>query len=578
VPDAHPTALANRACARALLHALAQSGVRHVVVAPGSRSTALAMAAYEHPDLQLTVHWDERGAAFFALGIGRATGLPAVWITTSGTAVANGMPAAVEADADGVSLLLLTADRPPNLRETGANQTIRQPGFFADLARWSFDLPVPLADLDPSAWATAGAYAAMSAQHPHPGPVHLNAPFAKPLWPDPSAPPPTPPPSAPSYAFAQTCPPTDGLAAALRGVERGIVIAGRLRSRSEADTAQRLADHLAWALLPDVCSQARLGASAAAAQHDLALASDAFLGESRPDGVVLVGAMPTSSRLLRLLDASRPQVWASVTPYPVRIDPYHRCTHALTGDVTRTLLQLAGALPSRPGGPWADRWHRASQAAWDAVRPLLQGNALSEPTTAYALSTLLPAGEPLIVAASLPIRDLQTFAASDGARVPVYANRGASGIDGTIATAAGVARGTGSGATLLIGDLALLHDLNSLALLASLPERVVVVCVNNDGGGIFGALPVAAYGASDGTDPFECLFGTPHGLTFGAAAQQFGLAYACPNSTSAFHAAYTDALARQRATLIEIQTRRQDQTRTDLLAAARQAIDSMQGG
>ncbi len=142
-------ALANRDYAHALMQSFVGSGVRHVVCCPGSRSTALAMAAWDHADLDLTVHWDERGAAFFALGIGRATGIPAVWITTSGTAIANGMPAAVEADADDVPLVLLTADRPPELRHTGANQTIHQPGFFASVARWDIDLPTPRADGDP---------------------------------------------------------------------------------------------------------------------------------------------------------------------------------------------------------------------------------------------------------------------------------------------------------------------------------------------------------------------------------------------------------------------------------------------
>lgn len=575
MPDAPPTALANRACARALIDAFVASGVRHAVLCPGSRSTPLAMAAHEHPDLDLTVHFDERGAAFFALGIGRATGVPAVWITTSGTAVANGMPAAVEAHADDVPLLLVTADRPPELRRTGANQTIDQPGFFDRVARWSLDLPVPRPTLDARAWATAGAQAAFRAQHPHAGPVHLNAPFAKPLWPDPDAPPPDAPPTAPRHAFALAEAPLGDLPEALAECTCGLIVAGRLRSAREADAARALADRLGWPLVADVCSQARLGAGLPAAHHDLALASDAWLDAHLPDAVVLAGAMPVSMRLLRLLERARPAVWASVRSGPDRVDPHHRATHVLTGSVAATLGALAAACAPQAPGRWAADWHAAADAAWRAVEPLVGSETLSEPALAYRLSRLLPPGEALVAAASMPIRDVQTFGAADGARACVYANRGASGIDGTVATAAGVARATARGATLLIGDLALLHDLNSLALLRALPERVVVVCVNNDGGGIFGALPVAAYGAATGSDPFERLFGTPHGTGFADAARQFELAYAAPTTAPAFERAYAAALARRGSTLIEVATDRRDGVRDHLIAAAARAASAL---
>lgn len=583
---------ANRAHARALIQSLVDSGVRFVVCCPGSRSTALAMAAFEHPDLDLTVHWDERGASFFALGIARATGIPAVWITTSGTAVANGMPAAVEADADDVPLLLLTADRPPELRQTGANQTIHQPGFFDRVARWSMDLPAPHADGDPRSWATSGAQAVYRAQHPHAGPVHLNAPFRKPLWPSPDAQAAGSTPTTPRHAFAQAAAPVDEVARALLGIECGIVVAGRLAPGDLAgpagparsaqaedvspacDAAYRLGERLNWPVLADVGSQGRLG-DGRALHHDLALASSDFADTHQPDAILLVGGMPVSGRVLRFLESAQPRVWARINSGPDRIDPYHRATHVLVGDIAATLDALAGAVPQRDAGDWLAGWRDASDAAWHVVHPLL--DTLTEPGLAHRLTQLLPKDDPLVIAASMPIRNVDTFAPTDGPRVRVFANRGASGIDGTVATAAGIAHATGRGTTVLIGDLALLHDLNSLAMLRDLPERLVVVLVNNDGGGIFGQLPIAAFGADEHADPFERLFGTPHGMKFSGAARQFGLNYSAPESLSGFADAYRGALARETSTLIEVRIPRTDGTRHTALEGIRRSEQSRAG-
>ncbi len=571
--SASEQAFANRAHARALIQSLVDSDVRYAVCSPGSRSTALAMAAFECPDLDVTVHWDERGAAFFALGIGRSVGTPCAWITTSGTAVANGMPAAVEADADDVPLLLLTADRPPELRQTGANQTIHQPGFFDRVARWSADLPTPHADADPRGWATSGAQAVYRAQHPHAGPVHLNAPFRKPLWAPPGASPAEQQPSTPRHAFSASAAPVQRLVRALEDVERGIIVAGRLTSVAQADAAYRLGDRLGWPVLADIGSQGRLG-DERAMHHDLALASADFADAHRPDAVLLVGGMPVSGRVLRFLESSSPRMWASLRSGPNRIDPYHRATDVLVGDVVLTLDAARRAITAREPTRWLGNWKRASEAAWQAIRSQLSGDAMSEPGLAYQLSRLLPPDDPFVVAASMPIRDVDTFAAADGPRVPVFANRGASGIDGTVATAAGIAHASGRGATLLIGDLALLHDLNSLALLRALSHRVVVVVVNNDGGGIFGQLPIAAFGAEQHADPFERLFGTPHGMTFESAARQFGLTYTSADSLSSFGDAYAAAVERRTSSLIEVRTDRTDGARARLMADARRAVDA----
>lgn len=542
-------ATANTQWARALVDALVQSGVREFLVAPGSRSTPLTLAAYEHPDARVTVHFDERGTAFAALGVGRASAHPAVWITTSGTAVANGMPAVVEADADGVPMVLLTADRPPRLRETGANQTIRQPDFFAGWARWSFDLPTPTPDLPPDTARSVAAFAVFKALEGR-GPVHLNQPFEEPLW-DPAAPMPAFAP-APKHALSRLTASAEPLVRALSGVERGFVVAGRLASRDEADAAVQLAAHLGWPLLVDVLSGLRLHPDAERILP-LDLAMQTPLPLPLPEAVLQVGGMPVSKRYLQFLDARKPRVHAVLTSRPVRIDPVQGVTHSLAGWVPETVRQFVAETPARVADGWAAGWMQEVQGVESRLHERIAAlPELSEAGIVHRLTTLLPDGEQVLVGASLPIREMDLFAARTPSRVDLFANRGASGIDGTVATGVGLALGGNRPVTVLLGDLTLLHDLNSLALLARAPQRMVVVVLNNDGGGIFSFLPIAQQVEA----PFEPCFGTPHGLGFAHAAAQFGLAYAQPTTVDAFADAYSAALHRPGASLIEVRTHR----------------------
>jgi 2-succinyl-5-enolpyruvyl-6-hydroxy-3-cyclohexene-1-carboxylate synthase len=552
--------------AELLVEELVRQGVAWFVVAPGARSAPLALAVAAHPRAEMLVHWDERAAAFAALGWGRATGRPAALVTTSGTAVANALPAAVEAAQDGVPLLLLTADRPPELRDTGANQTIRQPGLFASVARWAADLPVPSAGIAPAFVLTTAAQAVARTLSPA-GPVHLNIPFREPLapvpdgtdaaallaalgaWPDSDAPftRTAPPPAAPDADAVAD------LAGRLAAVERGLVLLGSTEDDA-APAAERLAERLGWPLLPDLASGARLGAAGATtcAAFDLALAGAAFRDAHRPDAVLHVGRRMTSKRLLQHVEASAPALYAVVRPDGERFDPTHQATHRVQAGAAAFCKALADALPARAPTTWLGAWRAASDAAARAADDGLDAAGLSEPGVARAVSRLTPAGHALFVAASMPVRDLDLFAASDGPALRVAANRGASGIDGTVASAAGFARGLGRPATLLIGDLALLHDQTSLALLRDGPP-VVVVAVNNDGGGIFHFLPVAG---AVGADAFERVFGAPHGLGFAHAAHQVGLAYHAPQTAEAFASAYGKAVRSGRSALIEVRTER----------------------
>ncbi len=565
-PPAAPRA--NLHWATLIVEELVRSGVGFFCVAPGSRSTPLVAALASNEKAESLIHFDERGTAFAAVGYARATGLPAAWITTSGTAVANGLPAVVEAATDGVPMVLLTADRPPELRQTGANQTIDQPDIFGDYVRWRFDLPAPEEPVDPAMVLTTIDQAVYRARRAPSGPVHLNLMFREPFLSDPDERPDELPAPArwqmrhePFTRYAATKPSVDPdeierLWDMLRPVERGLVVAGRLPSRKQGEAALRLAESLGWPLLPDVGSQVRLGSPSRniVPLYDALLASDLFNERHAPEAVLHIGGRAVSKRLDHFLAQSRPDPYVVVRENPFRLDPGHRVTHSVEADIVGLCAALSAAAERRSpesDPTWMSGWRTASEQAEDNLDCLLEeSKVLNEPLVARLVSRHVPEGHGLCVASSMPIRDLDTFAAPDGAPVPVAANRGASGIDGTVATAAGFARGTESPVTLLIGDLALLHDLNSLAMLRDLP--VVVVVLNNDGGAIFSFLPVARHKAF-----FEPYFGTPQGLTFEHAAAMFALDYEHTGTASGFVEAYRTACARNGPALIEVRTDRE---------------------
>ena len=558
-----------------LIEELLRSGVGLFCLASGSRSTPLVSAIAENPRARerVLLHYDERGTAFAALGYARATGHPAAWITTSGTAVANGFPAVVEASTDEAPMILLTADRPPELRDTGANQTIDQPHIFGGYVRWSFDLPAPDPRIDPAMVMTTADQAVHRTLHAPPGPVHLNAPFREPLapaadgedyseylsglsrWLNGETPYTTYPATAPSAD-------AEALYRELRGASRGLLVAGRLGSAAERDSVQSLAGSLGWPLLPDIASGLRLGGEAQnraaqnrAAYYDLLLADEKFAESHAPEAVLHVGGRLVSKRLQQHISRSAPSPYAVVHASPTRFDPDHRVTHNVEADVAKfccELAQLARRDPPHPDAEWAESWSIASRKSGEELeRALPQSVEPSEPLVARAVSRLAPEGWGLFLASSMPVRDMDSYAAADGSAPEVGVNRGASGIDGTVASAAGFSRGLGRPVALVIGDLALLHDLNSLAMLRESPHPLVIVAVNNDGGGIFSFLPV-----SEHRDIFEPYFGTPHGLCFESAAEMFGLAYERPADGQSFSRAFQEACERSSSTLIEVRTNR----------------------
>lgn len=549
----------NQLWAGLLIEEFVRHGVRHAFLAPGSRSTPLALAAASHPQIDLAVHFDERGIGFAALGCARATGGPALVITTSGTAVANLLPAIVEASLEQIPMLVLTGDRPPELRDNAANQSIDQVKLFGAYVRWFADLPCPTAEISPRYVLTT---AATAIQHAASGPVHLNCQFREPLapvpqefdrariaadlgtWPART----TPWTQVAASATAQSLSPlVDDLAAA--PARRGLLVAAGGLSPADTTQIRRLGEHFRWPILADLRSGLRGTEVISFADH--ALLAKSFADGQKPDVVLQFGARLVSKRIQQWIDAAAPRVYGVIHSGTARIDPGHTVTHRWNGNPGVAATMLRAVLRPCPAA-WSARWRAADRTVATVLARELPRHGLSEPWIARSVSRLLPARHALVAASSMPVRDLETFAAF---RRPtrVVANRGASGIDGTVATAAGVARGGGRPVTLLIGDLSLLHDLNSLALLKDARHPVVIVAINNDGGGIFSFLPVAAH-----PDHFERCFGTPHGLAFEAAADQFGLTYIHPETQAEFVAAYRAAAAGKGSTLIEVRTRRDE--------------------
>ncbi len=555
----------NRVWAELMVEELVRCGVNVFCLAPGLRSAPLALAVAAHEKTTTVVHYDERGTAFFALGYGRATGRAAVWITTSGTAVGHGLPAVIEASNDRVPMLLLTADRPAELRGTGANQAIDQVGIFGDHVRWEVDLPAPSAAITPFYVLTTMDQACYQSQRTPRGPVHINCMFREPLvglsgdasdyaeptlaWQGRSDPYTRYGDPGPRTAdVSEICP-------LLAGVEKGLVIAGRLRKVAEAQAALRLSKGLGWPILPDLVSQLRLGYGCATnliGGFDRLLVSEKFASEHAPGAVLHLGGGCVSKNLRSYLCRHRPNPYVVVAAGPERMDPDHIVSHHLEADIEAFCEAAARLLPPRRETNWARSWKEHYDAAERRTESALgEAGSLSEPYVARVITRLLPEQHAVFVSSSMPVRDLDLFAAADGVPAPLAANRGASGIDGTIATAAGFAAGLAVPVTVVIGDLALLHDLNSLAFAARF--RLIIVVMNNNGGGIFHFIP----GATE-EQGFETVFGAPHGFGFQDAAHMFDLNYVRPTTRQGFVEAYSRACARGGGALIEIRTNRKE--------------------
>lgn len=533
----------NQLWATAVAEELQRSGIRDVCVSPGSRSAPLALALHAQGGLRLTTHLDERSAAFFALGAAKANGVPVALLCTSGTAAANYYPAVIEAAQSGAPLVVLTADRPPELHDVSANQSIDQQRLFGTYPRFFADAGLPQVRSDRVRHLRGLVCRAVAASlNPFPGPVHLNFPFQEPLEPTPV------PGDVPAdwettdpvaargrsagRAFLEIAParPTPGpeafepIAEVLRRARRILLVAGPGTGSAEV---LRLAAALGAPVLCDALSGLRYGPSEGASR----IASyDGWLGEAdvrrslAPDVVLRFGGTPTSKALLQALSDWSTSEQILIDASPNRAEPTHRATHVLPGHAGHAAQALREREGTPRGGPseYAAGWLRLEAAALGVYREGLASEAF-EGAIVAAVTEALPADADLWIGSSLPVRDLERFAGARDTALRVLSNRGASGIDGVVSSALGAAHASGRRTVLILGDISFLHDLSGVVSAARLGIALDVVVLDNDGGGIFEFLPVSRH-----EPPFTELFVTPHGRDLAAIAKAAGWdAYSC---------------------------------------------------
>ncbi|MEW5738813.1 MAG: 2-succinyl-5-enolpyruvyl-6-hydroxy-3-cyclohexene-1-carboxylic-acid synthase [Myxococcota bacterium] len=496
----------NQRWAATLVGALVGAGVRHAVIAPGSRSTPLALAFTDRPDVKsFSVH-DERSAAFFALGLSKASGAPAAVLCTSGTAGAHFLPAVMEANAGATPLVVLTADRPWRLLGFGAPQTTEQRGLFGCFVLEAVDCPEPSAGAEVLAHLASVSARAVARAIASRGPVHFNVPFDEPLAPEARGS--IVDPGVARFSQPERRAELTRVSAAVSRAERGVIVVGpRERDDGLPAAVHRLGERLGFPVLAEAASNARYGFDGAVAMYDALLRTPAFERDARPDVVLRFGGALTARAPQAWLDESGAEQFVFAEDERT-IDPLHRATEFILGDPLRACAELPPS--SRASAEWRAKWLEADRrlrTKW------LAASALSEASVAREVVAALPPTASLFVSSSMPVRDVDAFAPVGASGLRVFANRGINGIDGIVSTALGIAAAQRRPTVALVGDVALLHDLSAWVSAKRLSLSLTVVAVNNDGGGIFHFLPVAGR-----TEHFESLFGTPHGVDLSAVA------------------------------------------------------------
>jgi 2-succinyl-5-enolpyruvyl-6-hydroxy-3-cyclohexene-1-carboxylate synthase len=527
---------ANTALASAFAEELARCGLRHAIVSPGSRSTPLALALWRQEGIETTVIVDERSAGFFAVGAAQASGAPVALLCTSGSAAANYHPAVCEADHSAIPLVVMTADRPPELRGIGAGQAIDQLKLYGSSVRWFCEVGTHSADDDGLLHYRSTACRAFAAARGEacPGPVHLNFPFREPLAPlsddgavtatDPLAlngrdgrplTAVTPIDMEPSQFLL------DEVAGHIAEADIGVIVAGRQLDPELREPLTHLARVAGFPVLAEPTSQLRCGPhdrSYVVTAYDLLLRDDRFREAASPDLVLRFGEMPTSKPLRSwLAESGADQI--VVDPLGDWNEPTRRAAAILRADPT----ELAAGWAARLGEdrPAPAMWLEAERVAREAIAAeLSETEQLTEPGLQLALAETYTDGDVVYTASSMPIRDQEAFLPSTDSDATFLCNRGTNGIDGLISSGIGAAHATGKPTTIVTGDLGLLHDLGGLAALRHVSTPVRIVVIDNDGGGIFHFLPQQD---ALGDEEFESLLGTPRGVDAAKAAALFDL-------------------------------------------------------
>ncbi|AKG23846.1 2-succinyl-5-enolpyruvyl-6-hydroxy-3-cyclohexene-1-carboxylic-acid synthase [Calothrix sp. 336/3] len=544
----------NELWASVLTQTLQNLGLTTAVICPGSRSTPLAIAFALSPHIEAISILDERSAAFFALGRAKITGVPVALVCTSGTAGANFYPAVIEARESRVPLLILTADRPPELRDCSSGQTIDQVKLYGNYPNWQTELALPQAEMGMLAYLRQMVvYGWERSLFPTPGAVHFNLPFRDPLAPLPdgidididiqkfTS----------SSLSPFSIPPAPCLLPPEWQTERGIIIAGVAQPQEAEKYSQAiasLAHHLNFPVLAEALSPVRNYAQLnpnLVSTYDLILRNQQLVSQLTPDIIIQIGALPTSTALRNWLKANQPRTWI-IDPSDRNFDPLHGNTTHLRVNIT----EISPPPPNFSPSPYLKSWLDIDKQVRQVINHTFSHTTnLLESKIPWILSHILPPGTPLFIANSMPVRDMEFFWQPNNLAIQTYCNRGANGIDGTLSTAIGMAHHQPS-SVLLTGDLALLHDTNGFLLNQKFQGHLTIILINNNGGGIFEMLPIAQF-----EPPFEEFFATPQDINFAQLSATYGVSHELITSWEELQAKL-NPLPTQGMRILEIPTNR----------------------
>lgn len=563
----------------AFVDELLRHGVNQAVVCPGSRSTPLAIALARRPEeMRIWLELDERSAGFFALGMARALKQPVMLICTSGTAVANFMPAVVEAHLSRIPLLVLTADRPPELRDNGAPQAIDQIKIFGNYVKWFSEVALPEASNEMLRYVrTLAGRAATTANTVPSGPVHLNFPFREPLVPIEGELPPVAKRDKMAWqgrennqAYVEAVAPLRAVPARqlaevvvmLTSAERGLIVVGPQADLNLASAVNKLSQVTGYPILADPLSQVR--SQRIINNYDAFLRLPRFRDNLQPDLILRFGAAPTSKPLNQYLEhypdapmliVDEAEDWREPS---LRAEKFIWSDPLVFCDIVTALIKSNPDMMINP--EWEEQWQEVSQLTAEVINAKFADNdELFEGQVFAELNALLPENSTLFVGNSMPVRDLDTFFNGDHT-AQILCNRGANGIDGVVSSALGTAaaldvQGVDTVTTplvLVIGDISFYHDMNGLLAAKMHKLNATIILLNNDGGGIFSFLAQSNY-----PQYFEQLFGTPHGLNFAPAAQMYGADYTQVENWADFRAACQKAFQQPGLKIIEVPTNRE---------------------
>lgn len=541
----------NERWAHQIIDLLIHQGIEYFCYAPGSRCASLAVALAARPHVRVQTHYDERGLCFHALGYGKAKKKPAVFITTSGTAVGNLLPAIMEANNARIPLLILSADRPPELRACGANQTIDQVKLFQNDIRWQVDLPCPDEKLPKGYLPSLISHAIAMTTYPIPGPVHINAMFREPLYAAELISVHAPKPvhfESPLLIPAEKT--IERWTQILSQKKQGVLILGS-SSVDLSEAAISLAERLQWPIFPDILSSLRTGK-----QHPLLISHfDPILklkSKMHTEAVIQLGDRIVSKTLSLWLEKQSPAFYLHISDHPIRQDPFHLITDRIISSVDLFVQKILSGLPPQNQEQWCQQWFEWNQNCHGKYEEIFsEATTLTEPGLIWELASHLSDEWSLFLGNGMPVRDANQLFAPPHFVAPLFGNRGVSGIDGNIATAAGIAEARGKPVVAVIGDQAFLHDLNSLPLIKKSRAPVVLVAVNNDGSGIFSFLPIAKR-----KDAWEEFFAAAHGYTFSSAAALFDIPYFHPQTPDELRAFLSGQEKNPHSCIVEITTDR----------------------